>query len=87
MRFLVESWISLFSRLAYNLPVRGDLSSVLNSDRVKNRDFADADLAYGIVRLAEQRASAAPAGSWPWRHRPRSRPVGANAGDRLGRRP
>ncbi|SIT59743.1 hypothetical protein BQ8794_80077 [Mesorhizobium prunaredense] len=65
MRFPVDGWNSLFSRLAYNLPVRGGLSSVLNSGQLKTRGFADADLAYGVVRLAGQRARAAPAGAWP----------------------
>ncbi|SDJ63065.1 NAD-dependent epimerase/dehydratase family protein [Mesorhizobium muleiense] len=35
MRFPVDGWNSLFSRLAYNLPVRGGLSSVLNSGQLK----------------------------------------------------
>ncbi|MER8439840.1 hypothetical protein NKH36_03355 [Mesorhizobium sp. M1312] len=32
---------------------------MLNSDQLKNRGFADADIAYRIVRLAGQRACAA----------------------------
>jgi hypothetical protein len=65
VRFLIDGWNSLFSRLAHKLSVRGGVSSMLNSGQVKNPGFTDADIAYGIIRLVGQRARAALAGNWP----------------------